>query len=779
MKNRNGFTLIELLVVITIMGVITVLALPGVEQLQARNRNKRFESYASRMQDAGKLYVDAYSEDMFGITGNGCYDISFQDLYAKSMIKDYTIEGISCNNDKTYVHVERNAGKYTYNVSLYCEKAGNVVYNNIVNKCEDTGMTVMPTIQPNYLSIGGYDGWSKSKDITIKITASAGLNANTSIKYGFSTEIGTIPSNLEQYNFHNALGETELTYKINVSDLDGQYYLFIDGDEVIDKIGHFAQDVWSTETLKFDKTEPTAPTLTNAQNGKWTGASYVNANKYVIAAASSDNVSGIKYYQYRYPSSENIWHTYANSSGTNFTTTPFTNERNEIVEIRACDYADNCSTPAQNMIMIDKTAPTTPVITNVNNNKWVNANYTITVKAKDTASGLASIQYSTNNSTWTNISNSSAEANVEKSAALTISTEGSYNYYARACDNTGNCSNSVSTAIKLDKTKPTCSISLSGTSAGNATYTSNVTVKLNTSNPGASSKSTISYGLASNSTVTYNGLSTATQGQTNGITWYGFIKDAAGNVNSCNSGNFKVSLRTIPEFTYTGSYEIVDNNNNKITDITSWNNDWKIRFLTSGTLTFTDLKSAVNGIDVFLVGGGAGGGSDYWYEIRNGWGGTATGYGGGGGYTKTVKNVTISKGTSYSIVVGSGGGVGGNGGSSSGFGYTANGGAGRNGGSGGGRAAIVYEHSGGSGGTNGGNSSCGTGIGQGTTTREFGESTGNLYSPGGGGGASSAWDGGYASGGSRGAGLTGANSGAGGNGSGGGASGIVIIRNKR
>ena len=30
MKNRKGFTLVELLVVITIIGIITMLALPGV-----------------------------------------------------------------------------------------------------------------------------------------------------------------------------------------------------------------------------------------------------------------------------------------------------------------------------------------------------------------------------------------------------------------------------------------------------------------------------------------------------------------------------------------------------------------------------------------------------------------------------------------------------------------------------------------------------------------------------------------------------------------------------
>ena len=51
---------------------------------------------------------------------------------------------------------------------------------------------------------------------------------------------------------------------------------------------------------------------------------------------------------------------------------------------------------------------------------------------------------------------------------------------------------------------------------------------------------------------------------------------------------------TLPEFTYTGQYEKfqVDKKN------------WKIRFLTSGTLVF---PKRVPAIDVFLVGGGGGG----------------------------------------------------------------------------------------------------------------------------------------------------------------------------
>ena len=186
-----------------------------------------------------------------------------------------------------------------------------------------------------------------------------------------------------------------------------------------------------------------------------------------------------------------------------------------------------------------------------------------------------------------------------------------------------------------------------------------------------------------------------------------------------------------PTYTYTGSSQLIDDGNG----------NWRIKFLTSGTLTFTNLGTGVNGIDVFLVGGGGGGRTGS--QSVNGAGG------GGGGYTTTKKGHTISAGSSYNIVIGAGGATNSNGGTSSAFGFSAAGGKygspgssnfgvevaiGGNGGSGGG-GGTSYQGYGGNGGSNGSNGSNGTGgnggKGQGTTTREFGESDGTLYAGGG------------------------------------------------
>ena len=145
-----------------------------------------------------------------------------------------------------------------------------------------------------------------------------------------------------------------------------------------------------------------------------------------------------------------------------------------------------------------------------------------------------------------------------------------------------------------------------------------------------------------------------------------------------------------------GTYQVIDDGNK----------NWRIKFLSSGT--FTPLKDML--IDAFLVGGGGGGGNS------NPFGGAAT-----SGGNSTAFGITADGGTGGSTVGGSGG--------SGGGGSTDANGSGVKGGDGG------------SDGSNGGNNSMSSatyirygGVGQGTTTREFGEETGDLYAGGGGGG---------------------------------------------
>lgn len=277
-----------------------------------------------------------------------------------------------------------------------------------------------------------------------------------------------------------------------------------------------------------------------------------------------------------------------------------------------------------------------------------------------------------------------------------------------------------------------------------------------------------------------------------------------------------ITLNSVPEFTYKTSsganakYEIYNASGVNITNNPETQGDWKIKFLESGILTLNRLNGAADGIDVFCVGGG-GNGANYNANLA------VPGGGGGGGYTTTKKGVSVQTGKYTMSVGGSGGttyafkgtaievsakngsngymykgasttdGNGGNGGSGGGGIFASGGSDGYDGSKGGGQSSYAYGGKG------------QRSLNQGTTTKEFGESTGTLYAGGGGGGGSGAGGypagsggaGGGGKGGGRGAAAENGTPNTGGGGGGGGwawgagdapgkgGSGIVIIRNKR
>ena len=162
-------------------------------------------------------------------------------------------------------------------------------------------------------------------------------------------------------------------------------------------------------------------------------------------------------------------------------------------------------------------------------------------------------------------------------------------------------------------------------------------------------------------------------------------------------------------YTYTGEHEKIDDGNG----------NWRIKLKSSGILTFTNLGKWDGKLDVFCVGGG----SSNPYNM-----------GGSGGNTLTAAT-TVAVGTAYEVQIGAGGTNRGKGGDTTFGTFKALGGdpAGGTGSGGGGTSSTNA----GAGGTDGGAGLLGGRQGQGTTTREFGETDGDLYSGGGGGASSS------------------------------------------
>lgn len=283
-KNNKGFTLIEVLVAITIMGIITVMALPGVQQLQSRNRERKYEKYGESLVSSAKLYVDSDEEDIFGYAVSGCVDIMYSELETKALVKDYETNGITCAgnpansdpSDDTFVHIEKKNDKYVYQPYITCtDKNGKIVYQtkNIVNKCDNTSVGTQGDMKVNITagSNDERDKWTKTKQINVEISSDAGLIPNNFSAYCLASVDNPntcVQGTRENINFGNASGDKSTKRTIDLVGLTGEFYFVLLAGEgrVADLAGNqFSQNVASTFTVKIDNTPPTIHRIVKAK----------------------------------------------------------------------------------------------------------------------------------------------------------------------------------------------------------------------------------------------------------------------------------------------------------------------------------------------------------------------------------------------------------------------------------------------------------------------------------------------------------------------------------
>ena len=291
-KNNKGFTLIEVLVSITIMGIITAIALPEVQQLQSKNREKKFVTYEDSLKSSARLYVDSNAVDLFGYREVGCAIINYRELKAKALVKDYATNGITCANNDTFVVVNKSNGKYTYDVHIKCTKDGKLEYESYkVTKCDGTsstgrthntgGSTGGNTGGNTGGSTGGSTGGDGTVDFSVSVedaskytkikgtttftittTSKLGLSKNLQLSYYLAKDSEgkeLLSGTSGMINFYNN-GEpeektiTQTINQISAGDYTGIAYLIVDPQNVCSKstckVGKKAI------ALKFDNTGP-------------------------------------------------------------------------------------------------------------------------------------------------------------------------------------------------------------------------------------------------------------------------------------------------------------------------------------------------------------------------------------------------------------------------------------------------------------------------------------------------------------------------------------------
>ena len=545
--NSKGFTLVELLVAITILGIVLVIALPQVSNLQTENAKTKYKKYAESVVSSAKLYTDSYSKDMFGNNSSGCYDIPYSALSAKSLVKDIKIDNSTCDTyaaDKktslTFVRVYKSNENYLYDISIKCnDKNGKEIYNESLEKdiCDGTrtdteGPTISISVNSNWTT--GKAASGNALNATVKIRDPYGLKENVQVEYAWTKT----PSNISGLTFKtkkftNSRTELvqELSFKVQYpQNENGEWYLVVRpaGTEGLrDANGNYYSGGYEkSAVVRLDNTKPTIDKTTNSHNGKWT------ADQVTISATASDALSGVKkiYYTYKSDGSslKSDWAKSftAGSRGPVEVNKIWTTEINETVYVVAEDMVGNKSTiKSAGTVQIDNTPP--KCTSSGGSATWTNGNRTIKGTCSDNGSGCkgdVSKTYSTN-------------TNSTKESPGTV------------YDNVGNsvvCP--ANQTVKIDKTAPTCS-----SSGGNATWTNgNRTIKGTCSDTGGSGcKEDVSKTYSSNTNTT-----TASPGT---------VYDNAGNSATCPANQTVKIDKTAPTCSSSGGNATWTNGNRTIT----------------------------------------------------------------------------------------------------------------------------------------------------------------------------------------------------------------------
>ena len=469
-KNQKGFTLVELLVAITILGIILVIALPQLSNIQQNNKTTKYRKYADTMLTSAKLYTDSYTEDMFGNNKSGCVDIPYDDMKDKDLLKDIKVDGSTCKSDDSYIRVRKANDHYFYEVSIVCKDKNNkIVYENKLPRdaCNGNG----PDIDGPHISITpSTKDWTKgtNEKVTVNIWDEYGMLENTEIRLSW-TKNGASYGSTTTHNFKNkrydgASSTSPLKYEIEVPQNEtGKFILTVTPVDVRDSVGNYQTQAVSSGEYKLDNTPPTKPSVnmykwvnndtrpTSATSEVYTNDTWSNKKVIVIPSGSTDNSqSGGIYYQYTTTG------TTANSTDTTATYRNIEAEEVSYIKWRACDKLNNCSAyTTEKTVKIDITIPRISSYDNKSRDKWKNTDIIITGGATDTGgSGVAEIRYYYDSDS-TNTYDDWTTGKGTQSVSGTWTAERNQMVSFIAIDYAGNVSTPQPVGyVKIDKTKP-------------------------------------------------------------------------------------------------------------------------------------------------------------------------------------------------------------------------------------------------------------------------------------------------------------------------------------
>ena len=481
MKNRKGFTLIELLVTITIIGIIMIMILPAITNLQRENQKKKFDDYERVVLEAAKAYEDQYEEDLFGRYSEGCAYIDFKNLVDKKLLSTTKISGYECNYDTNGIIIRKVKGKSFYEVYLDCVKGNetkkltdNSGYNSISRdycdigedktppsleiKCDSDTINGVPGDDFNETGIYYYSSTNKGNknipELTVKASDSnSGLEKNQYVTYEWKiyndkaeTKQIFTEKNKTIFNTKDGAGSTSkknvrIIEAFKENNTTGKAIIALYGENIVDRAGNKLEEERKTCTYFYDNKPPEMTiTLTGASGRNYdiNGTGWINEEVTTTVTVTDVTENGI--YSGINPNSLTRNNGEENLSGgvNTYTFTRTDANRNEIDTYKVCDKVGNCTSKTVN-IKVDTIYPTCK--SRGGDTNWRTTNLTIYGDCVDQGDP----------SQYSDCRKNQYDNTYSNNISITNATAG------QACDNAGNCVTcSEDQEVHIDKTPPKC-----------------------------------------------------------------------------------------------------------------------------------------------------------------------------------------------------------------------------------------------------------------------------------------------------------------------------------
>lgn len=484
MSNKKGFTLIEILAAVTILGILSIVAVVSVNKIIQKSKMNYYTTAEKNLEMAGQSYVQQNRSKLPKAIGQKV-KISLSTLVNKNYIepiKDYNDN--ECNLENSYVQVFKySRDDYSYLAFLDCP-----VYDS--KDQIQKGKPQITIVLTNPLS-------TKTAKAQISVTDSEKLLSWSYIVYKNGKEVLN-SGNIMLPNYDKAIDKV-----LNISK-------FTPGEI---KVVVTATNIYGLTTNKtseiLEYKDTSGPICIIKEEDKKTNPKpWTQEYRTITVGCDDGEGSGCTREEYT-------------------KTFKSTTDVGKIVIEDESGNKTNCEVS----VNVDRTAPECTVTltgTSGDNGWYKTKNVAVKLNTEDDHSGVGAYDLTTLTTASYNGNNNASQGN----------TSGII-WYGYVKDNVGNVNKCNSGSFKVDTQKPVCTVSLSGTIGTNGWYKSNnVSITLNPSDNLSGVSKT---GLGTNSSPTLGSTTSGSQGNTTGITWYGKVKDAAGNVSDvCDSGSFKV-----------------------------------------------------------------------------------------------------------------------------------------------------------------------------------------------------------------------------------------------